>query len=622
MFKLTLISFLCVLVGSFSGQNLEPYEAEELFNRKYYSEVWKYYRDKLKEDSLNADLNYKMGVCYLNSRSQKEKSLHYLKKAATAKEFKAVSQAMALKQLGDANYMVGNFENAISNYEKYQILAKSNPNLPIENISREIEMCKMAKELKELKEITSKLISNTQEPKKFRNFSGYEKTGYSILNNSTAFQSKNINLKNGPNDKEFFEEIKGQIKSSRSSAKAIDSSKTKMETTIASSVDGQIILIYRDDKGEANLYTSVLNGNEWIEPEKLNRVINNRSWEPDEFISTDGNTLYFASKRGGGFGGKDIYKCEKLLNGEWGKAMNLGSTINTVYDEEAPFILPDGATLYFSSNRNRPRGDFDNFTSTLTDTIGWTTPFNIGYPLHETLKSELQINNHADTSFKKENYLSTFISQKNAPVTVIKGKIVIANSTENLPFIEITIANNETGNVAGVYRPDSKTGKYTCILPSAKNNNVTFEAKGYLFHSENINIPKDQRYFKLQQPVVLKPIAEGSKTVLNNIFFDCGKTVLSSTSEIELNKIQQLLLNNPGIRVELSGSVAKKCSAEELELMEEKIQTVINFLAEKGIDKNNLEPMIYKKSKKNEKSKDTTQPDNSENLVLKILAKK
>ncbi|MGZ5274061.1 MAG: hypothetical protein ACXWCA_07090, partial [Kaistella sp.] len=624
-YKLIFFSFMSVLGISVSSQNLEPYEAEELFNKKYYTAVWKYYRDKLKEDSLNTEWNYKMGVCYLNSRSQKEKSIQYFKRAASDGDNKAIHPATTFKLLADANYITGNYDNAISYYEKYQILAKSIQSSPFEDITREIEMCKMAKELKELKEITAKLITQRNKTKKNRNTTGYEKIGYSIANASPVFISNNIGIENSVHDDKYFEEgNKVNVKNLKLLSGTLDSSKTKMETTIASSTDGQIILIYRDDNGEANLYTSVLNGNDWIEPEKLSKVVNNHSWEPDEFISPDGNTLYFASNRDGGFGGKDIYKCEKLTNGEWGKATNLGSTVNTVYDEEAPFIFPDGVTLYFSSNRNRPKGGFDNFTCSLSDTLGWTAPVNIGYPQHETVNTEGKTNNQADTSFTKDNYLSTFISHKNAPITIIKGRIANYQSGEIPPSTEITITNNETGNVAGVYRPDVKTGKYTCIVPSGKNNNVTFEAKGYLFHSENIDIPKDQGYFQLQQPVVLKPIIEGSKTVLKNVFFEKENAAFTSASRIELNKLHSLLQDNPGLLVELSGTVEKKSSAEDIDLMEAKLQSVINFLYEKGIDKARIKQKVYRNSKKKKKAKNFSLEDKkyTERLELKILAKK
>lgn len=616
---------MCGVGIPMSGQNLDSHEAEELFQKKYYTAVWKYYRDKLKEDSLNAEWNYKMGVCYLNSRSLKEKSIQYFIKAVNAGDSKAIPLISTYKLLADANYATGNYDNAIFYYEKVQALSKLNSTLLTEDVTREIEMCKMAKELQELKHITAKFIDQKNKIKKSKNINEYDKIGYSISNNSQAFKSNNLVLKHSIYDDEYFEvENKMNEKKAKPLTKiSLDSSQTKMETTVASSIDGQIILIYRDDNGEANLYTSVLNGNDWLEPEKLSKVVNNHSWEPDEFISPDGKTLYFASYHDGGYGGKDIYKCEKLPNGEWGKATNLGSTVNTAFDEEAPFVFPDGKTLYFSSNRNRPKGAFDNFSCSLSDTAGWTTPVNIGYPLHETVNQNLKGSNQHDTSFRKENYLSTFISQKNTPITIIKGRVVNYDKGASPPSTEITITNNETGMITGVYRPDIKTGKYTCIVPSGNNNNVTFEAKGYLFHSKNIDIPKDQGYFQLKQPVVLEPITEGSKTILKNIFFDKENKLFTSASQVELNRMYMFLKDNPTLLVELSGIAEKKSSEEDISLMEEKLNSICNFLYEKGIDKESIKQKVYKNSTKKKKSiKPTDTYINTDHIELKILAKK
>lgn len=606
-------------------QNLEPYEAEELFNKKYYSAVWKHYGNKLKEDSLNADLNYKMGVCYFNSRSQKEKAIHYLKRVTTSADKKTMCHALAFKLLGDLNFMASNFDDAILNYETYHKIIDGSSNLlPSEDVNQEIEMCKMAKDLQVLKEITASLVNQKKTNKKNRNQSQeYEQSSsYSISPSANSFTlKKSISLKKDINDKEFFDQPNNMtISNLKSSSKAIDSNKTKMETTVASSIDGQIILIYRDDNGEANLYTSVLNGNEWKGPEKLNKVINNKNWEPNEFISTDGNTLYFASKREGGFGGKDLYKSDKLANGDWGKAANMGPTINTIYDEEAPFMYPDGVTFYFSSNRNRPKGGFDNYSCSLSDSIEWTVPVNVGYPLHETDDTGNLEKESPNEELNKENYLSTFINVKKKPINLLKGKITcVTNDNLHSPFIEITIANNETGNIMAIYHPDCKSGKYTCIIPSGKNNNITFEAKGYLFHSENIDISEDRGYYRLLSTVKLEPITEGSKTTLNNIFFEDGKSEFTSFSTIELNRLLNFLMTNPNIKVEISGTVNKKCSNNELKIMETKILSVLNYLFEKGIDKNKVNYMIYKKSKK-VKNKDAKIDDKDfTKLELKII---
>src|SRR5690606_31397305 len=94
------------------------------------------------------------------------------------------------------------------------------------------------------------------------------------------------------------------------------------------SPDGKTIFIYYE-QGGGDIYTSELIENEWSEPKPLNKNINSPFWETSACLSPDGSKLYFTSSRPGGFGQLDIYVTEKDKNGEWGKAKNLGETINT-----------------------------------------------------------------------------------------------------------------------------------------------------------------------------------------------------------------------------------------------------------------------------------------------------
>ena len=84
--------------------------------------------------------------------------------------------------------------------------------------------------------------------------------------------------------------------------------------------------------------------------ERLSKNINSRFFEMDASLSKDGKTLYFSSNRDGGLGGFDLYKSVLNEQGEWGEAINLGSNINTPFDEDSPALTNDGHTLFFSSN--------------------------------------------------------------------------------------------------------------------------------------------------------------------------------------------------------------------------------------------------------------------------------
>ena len=115
-------------------------------------------------------------------------------------------------------------------------------------------------------------------------------------------------------------------------------------------------------------------------PYKLN--INTKYIEKSPCLSPDGNTLYFVSDRPGGLGGKDIWASERLSNENWSEPVNMGSKVNTNDDEESPFMMTDGATLYFSSKGHNSLGGFDIFTTTQNDEGLWSAPENLESPVN------------------------------------------------------------------------------------------------------------------------------------------------------------------------------------------------------------------------------------------------
>jgi len=157
------------------------------------------------------------------------------------------------------------------------------------------------------------------------------------------------------------------------------------EATISISSDERRVFVYQDATGGGDIYYSDFEENQFDNLSKLRyNEVNTEYWETHCTMTPDGQNMYFVSDRPGGFGGRDIYRIVRLPNGEWSKAQNMGPTINTLYDEDSPFIAINNKTLYYSSNGESSMGGFDIFVTFRDDNNAWSTPTNMGYPINST----------------------------------------------------------------------------------------------------------------------------------------------------------------------------------------------------------------------------------------------
>lgn len=123
-------------------------------------------------------------------------------------------------------------------------------------------------------------------------------------------------------------------------------------------------------------------GGIWQDVKPLgNNVNSEKSWESQPSVTPDGQYLYFASNRQGGAGGTDIWVCHRLPNGDWSRATNLGSSVNTAGNEKAPFICADGHTLFFASDGWQGFGGYDMYFIDLND-LYMQRPTNLGLPIN------------------------------------------------------------------------------------------------------------------------------------------------------------------------------------------------------------------------------------------------
>ncbi len=376
--------------------------------------------------------------------------------------------------------------------------------------------------------------------------------------------------------------------------------KGRHNSNIATSNDAQWLLLYRDDEnGNGDIYETFQKGMTWTEPSKLPEPVNSKSHESSASIAPDGRTIYFVSDRvEGGKGGRDIWFSTKDENGKWGKATNIGEPINTKEDEEAVFIHPDGKTLYFSSKRKGGLGGYDIYVTKNQKGL-WSTPVNIGAPINTAdddlffvitasgktaYYSSERKGSLGDRDIFEINFTALEKKKDKGPrLALLKGKIYDSKTKQPIEAT-IEIVNLKTGEKVSNFTSNSQTGSYMVSLPAGVNYGIYVNGVGYLFHSENIDLPDASEYQEIEKDIYLNKIEKGAKIVLNNIFFDYGKASLRSESFAELDRVVKILNQNPNIKIEIGGHTDTRGSAEfNQKLSEDRSKSVVEYLIQKGI---------------------------------------
>ncbi len=606
------------------------------FDHEDYTLALSEYLEIYKKDSLNANLQFKIGECYMHSAREKEKAIPYLELAVQKvnKNYKIKTKeksapVTAYLLLGNAYQKNYQFDLAKSMYESY---LNEVPSDSVES-DRLIAQCVYAKIL--IANPVDLIVGNISN-KVNGKFADYAPV-MSVDEKTLLFTSRREGSTGGMQKDEtmYREDIYMCTKGSDgewSEPKNIANINSEFnEATVGLSVDGQQVLFYSDKTvdGNGDIYISKLNGDDWGTPTILPSPINTKSQEPDACFSADGNILYFVSDRKGGYGGFDIYMVKKLPNGEWSFPQNLGGKINTPYNDRAPFMHPDGVTLFFCSEGHKSMGGYDIFQSMQDENGAWTDAENIGYPINTT-DDDVFYGTSADgkrsyySSFRedgygeKDIYLITLPKKAETALTVMGGVFRLEGANGKIPEnAQIVVTDNETGDIVGIYKPNSKTGKYLFVLPAGKNYNVTYEAEGYLFKSENLIVPEKSEFSTIQSEIKLSPIEAGQAIILNNIFFDFDKATITPESKTELDKLFRLLVNNPSMKVEIQGHTDSKGNDDyNKRLSQERSESVVKFLVAKGINKSQLSAKGYGETKPIAKNTNDDGSDNPEGRKL------
>jgi outer membrane protein OmpA-like peptidoglycan-associated protein/tetratricopeptide (TPR) repeat protein len=590
------------------------------------------YLTAYKYNSNNAELNYKIGVCYLKT-VEKIKALTYLNKASTLNKNVASDFMYFLARAHHLNY---EFDKAIDEYTAFKnSLSPELMKIYEKELIRRLEECKNGKEI--IKKPVRAFIDNLG-PEINSSFPDYTPL-ITADNSMMIFTSRRQNTTGGeicPDDEMFYEDIyysnliKGKWQKAENIGEPLNGRDN--DATVGLTPDGQQLFIYKGNKGNGDLFESNLTGKDWGQATALPGQINTSAKENSATLSYEGNFLYFSSTRKeNSYGGSDIFVSKRIKKNKWGDAQNIGAVVNTPYNEEGVFMLPDGKTLYFCSDGHNSIGGYDIFKTVLQPDGTWSKPENLGYPVNTpdddrdlVLTASGRIAYYSSVredgfgfsdiykiTFlgpEKPIYLGTqdeLIASIANPVsevsvkesvkietirlTIVKG--IITDSITHQPLAaQIEIVDNDKNEIISTQSSNSTTGKYLFSLPSGKNYGIAVKLDNYLFHSENFNIPPTANYQEISKNIQLLNVSVGSKVILKNIFFDINKSVLRSESFPELTRVVELMKQYPKIKIEISGHTDNTGNdADNQKLSENRAKSVVEYLIQNGIPTDRLE---------------------------------
>lgn len=471
----------------------DPGIADDFFKKTNYVYAIPEYKTLLKLNRDHPEYNFKLGVCYLRTNIDRAAAVPYLERAYKQAKYPAETPYY----LAVAYTHVYKFDQALELFREYR---KKAPSKDHPMIDRYIENCQIAKEMmRNPIPITFQNLGpgiNSEFPDYYPFTTADEKTIYYTSRRKEGKSSK----------VEYDGYYASEIFSFTYNGESFTPGKPQAnmnslydDQVVGLSADGENVFVFStatENKGA--LYRCYKKGGQFKKEMFIQQVNNEKSIETTGFMSPDGNIIFFASNRSGGYGGYDIWLVRKLPNGQWGMPFNCGPEINTPFDEDFPTLSFDGLTLYFSSNGHPGMGGFDLYQSNFDPETGMFSQVkNIGYPLNtpadERTISFAEDGKHAYISASRKDsqgdldiYRITFEDVEFIQ-TLFTITIPVPGTSDQLIKDAIITVSNEAGDVLGDYRPNPNTGRFTIILGPGKYE-FSVEMTGYKPYSEKVKV--------------------------------------------------------------------------------------------------------------------------------------
>ncbi len=365
------------------------------------------------------------------------------------------------------------------------------------------------------------------------------------------------------------------------------------EGNISITPDGNLLFLTMcggvNGKGSCDIYYSIKKDSLWAKPQKAPYPVSTQFWESQPFLSYDGTKLYFVSNREGGFGGMDIYQCELRFQGEhiqFENIINIGSPINTEFDEFSPYLTADATCFYFSSNGHIGMGGSDLYKATYSN-HKYAKIVNLGFPINT---------NFDEGGFTAGINLNPIYFHSNKPVDSLNSKNIykivkpIGELQNNYVFgkiidrrtsktIEAKIEFKMQSKDSIIISNSNKITGYRTTLPKSKTIDVAILKSGYKPYYQRLQSPELLKSTTNKLNFVLDPLSVGESFIVENLLFEFDSAELLPKSNLQLLKLLDFLKANPKIKIEIIGHTDQQGSAEyNQNLSELRAETIYNFL--------------------------------------------
>lgn len=342
------------------------------------------------------------------------------------------------------------------------------------------------------------------------------------------------------------------------------------------------------------------------------------------FLSNDNKTLLLSVERKDGFGLKDIYVSFLQGDNSWSKPKNLGPDVNTSDEEASIFLAADNKTMYYSTRGLPGYGSYDVFVcKRLDDTWQkWSKPMNMG-DIINTAGAELgfYLAAKGDVAYvsSREDIYKIDNSAKPEPVVLVSGTVY--NKKTMAPMsAAIKYYNLEENIELGIAMSNPKSGTYKIVLPLGSLYSFLAEKDAFYSITEKLDVHELKEYTELTVDLYLSPIEKGEVIRLNNIFFEFNKADLKSDSNNELDRLVNILLKQPELKIQIGGHTDDVGSeAYNLNLSDDRAKSVLNYLVSKGVKREQLESKGYGESKPEVKNEDDASRARNRRVEFKVL---